>query len=64
MFLFVACSIGELLTIATCELREEDEDAQVMFWENMNLVMVEHTGKVANFFGFMADEAVVLTGMQ
>lgn len=54
---FVACRIGELLTIATCEFREEDEDAQVMFWENMNLVMVEHTGKPANFFGFMADEA-------
>ena len=57
LFPYVACRIGELLTIATCEFREEDEDAQVIFWENMNLVMVEHTGKAANFFGFMADEA-------
>lgn len=53
----MACRIGELLTIATCEFREEDEDAQVIFWENMNLVMVEHTENAANFFGFMADEA-------
>ena len=64
LFPYVACRIGELLTIATCEFREEDEDAQVIFWENMNLVMVEHTGKAINFFGFMGQMRLALTGMQ
>lgn len=51
------CSVQEMLTIATCEFREEDEEAQVLFWENINVVMIEHQGRPANFFGFMVDEA-------
>lgn len=47
----------ELMTIASCEMKEEDTDAQVLFWENLNDVVIKKGGKRPDFFGFMADEA-------
>lgn len=38
-------------------MKEEDTESQMLFWNQLNLV-VEQAAKVkANFFGFMADEA-------
>ena len=50
-------SVQELLTIATCEMKEEDTKSQVLFWQMINRTM-QHCGyHAANFHGFMADEA-------
>lgn len=38
-------------------MKEEDTIAQILFWENLNEVMVRTGTKVANFYGYMADEA-------
>lgn len=57
LFGFCVCSIQELLTIATCEMKEEDTDSQVLFWEMLNSVMVRNGDERADFHGFMADEA-------
>ena len=32
-------SMQELLTIATCEMKEEDMEAQCLFWDSLNEVM-------------------------
>lgn len=50
-------SLQELLTIATCEMKEEDEGAQVLFWEKLNAVVTKNNHNRPNFHGFMADEA-------
>lgn len=47
----------DLLTIATCEMKEEDMEAQCLFWECINEVMIKNGCEKADFFGFMADEA-------
>lgn len=47
----------DLLTIATCEMKEEDMEAQCLFWESINDVMLKNKCEKADFFGFMADEA-------
>ena len=44
-------------TIAICEMKEEDTQAQIMFWEMMNSVMLDNGHPPADFRGFMADEA-------
>ena len=44
-------------TIAICDMRSEDSDAQSMFWEKINDVMLKNGHEPADFFGFMADEA-------
>lgn len=51
------CSLQELVTIATCEMKEEDTHSQVLFWEMLNKVMENCGHEIANFHGFMADEA-------
>ena len=44
-------------TIAICNMRGEDTEAQRMFWEKMNDVMLRCGHAPADFCGFMADEA-------
>ena len=44
-------------TIAICDMRLEDTEAQTLFWEKMNDVMLRCGHAPADFFGFMADEA-------
>ena len=44
-------------TIAICDMRSEDSDAQSMFWEKINDVMLKNGHEPADFYGFMADEA-------
>ena len=43
--------------IAVCEMKEEDTTAQILFWEMMNEVMLNNGHPLADFRGFMADEA-------
>ena len=51
-------SMQELLTIATCEMKEEDMEAQCLFWDSLNEVMEKNGCEPpADFCGFMADEA-------
>lgn len=57
IILHVMCSIQELLTIATCEMKEEDTESQTLFWEMLNSTMMRHGHSPADFHGFMADEA-------
>ena len=45
------------MTIAICEMKEEDTDAQVLFWSKLNEVMASCGHPNADFKGFMADEA-------
>ena len=47
----------ELMTIEICEMKEEDIDAQVLFWSKLNEVMANCRHPHADFKGFMADEA-------
>ena len=47
----------DLLTIATCEMKEEDMVAQCLFWNSLNEVMQSNGFEKADFRGFMADEA-------
>ena len=54
---FCVVSIQELLTIATCEMKEEDTKSQVLFWEKLNITMEQCGYQGADFHGFMADEA-------
>ena len=44
-------------TIAICDMRGEDTEAQIMFWEKLNDVMLRCGHAPADFFDFMADEA-------
>ena len=46
----------ELITIAICEMKEEDTDAQVLFWSKLNEVMANCKHPHADFKGFMDDE--------
>lgn len=46
-----------LMVIAICESKEEDTASQILFWESLNAVMTENGHPIANFSGFMADEA-------
>lgn len=45
------------MTVATCEMKEEDTKSQVLFWKMLNSVMTQNGFPEADFFGFMADEA-------
>lgn len=45
------------MTIATCEMKEEDTKSQVLFWEMINSTMEQSDYPPADFHGFMADEA-------
>ena len=48
------------MVIAICEMKEEDTEAQILFWESLNNVMQEEgfpAAAEADFAGFMADEA-------
>ena len=57
MHFYRLASVQELLTIATCEMKEEDIKSQVLFWQMINRTM-QHCGyHPANFHGFMANEA-------
>lgn len=46
-----------LQVIAICETKEEDEESQVLFWNNLNAVMKQCGHDPPDFAGFMADEA-------
>ena len=50
------CSVQDLMIIATCEMKEEDSEAQCIFWQNINEVVKPHGFELLDFFGFMADE--------
>jgi len=39
--------------VATCEMKEEDIEAQCLFWESINDVMVKNKCEKYNLFGFM-----------
>ena len=45
------------MVIAICEMKEEDAEAQILFWKSLNNVMQEKGFPPADFAGFMADEA-------
>lgn len=45
------------MTIVSCEMKKEDTDARVLFWEMVNKVVIYKGGNKPDFFGFMADEA-------
>lgn len=45
------------MVIAICEMKEEDAESQILFWENLNSVMLQCGHSEADFAGFMADEA-------
>ena len=45
------------MTIASCEMKEEDTNAQALFWEQLNMVMLSNGCDIPDFAGFMADEA-------
>lgn len=46
-----------VMTIASCDMQSEDCKAQILFWQNLNLVMESNGFKVPNFKGVMADSA-------
>lgn len=50
--------LRELQTIAIGEFKTEDTEAQVLFWNLLNEVMMKDGHGRAEFHGFMADEAV------
>lgn len=54
---FDFCSARCLMVIAICEMKEEDAESQIIFWESLNEVMVDNGHPMADFAGFMADEA-------
>ena len=45
------------MTISTCDMQSEDCKAQILFWQNLNLVMESNGLETVNFKGFMADNA-------
>ena len=47
----------KVLTITCCDMQSEDAWAQTIFWENLNVVMLENGVPNVNFKGFMADSA-------
>ena len=46
------------MTIAICEMKEEDTNAQVLLWSKLNKVMANYEHSHANFKGFMANKVV------
>ena len=46
-----------LQVIAICETKEEDEESQILFWRNLNLVIEKYVQEPPDFAGFMSDEA-------
>ena len=45
------------MVIAICETKEENVDSQILFWNCLNEVMKQQGHPLADFAGFMADEA-------
>ena len=45
------------MTIAVCDMQSEDVAAQIVFWRNLNAVVMRHGVEEPNFKGFMADSA-------
>lgn len=56
-YLFSIYSLQEIQTIATCEMKTEDNIAQSKFWRCINEVMEKKGFAPPDFAGFMADEA-------
>lgn len=54
---FSFCSARCLMVITICEMKEEDVESQIIFWQSLNEVMVDNGHPMADFAGFMADEA-------
>lgn len=50
-------SLQEVQTIATCEMRTEDNRAEAKFWLCINKVMEKKGFAQPNFTGLMVDEA-------
>ena len=46
-----------VITIACCDFQSEDKYAQIIFWKNLNYVMIRHGITSPQFQGFMADSA-------
>lgn len=44
-------------TIAICDMKAQDVQSQVLFWELLNRVMSVQLENHVTFHGFMADEA-------
>ena len=48
-------SYCRVMTIAVCDMQSEDVAAQIVFWRNLNAVVMRHGVEEPNFKGFMAD---------
>ena len=51
------CKHCKVLTIACCDMQSEDARALIVFWEILNVVMLDNDVPNVNFKGFMADNA-------
>ena len=47
----------KVLTRTCCDVQSKDARAHTIFWENLNVVMLENGVPNVNFKGFMADNA-------
>ena len=46
-----------IMTIACCDFQSEDNNAQIIFWKNLNHVMTRHGIPSPQFQGFIVDNA-------
>ena len=46
-----------VMTIAVCDMQSEDVAAQIIFWNNLNVVVARHNVFNVQFRGFMVDSA-------
>ena len=46
-----------VMTIACCDFQLEDRDAQIIFWKNLNHIMIRHGIPSPQFQGFMGNSA-------
>ena len=44
------------MNIATYEMKEEDTNSQILFWNMLNSTMNQTSYPNANFYGFVRDE--------
>jgi hypothetical protein len=46
-----------IMTISCCDFQSKDNEAQMLFWQNLNHIMARHGIPHPTFIGFMADSA-------